>query len=282
MQKYRHLIFLGAAVIMALVTSLLIYTWLQKQAKVEKIADLQTQSVVVAAGDLPWGTALKKEMMKTVPLPRGSLPAGYFSSDETLIGRVLDSDLKANEPILESKLAPVGGVGGSMAAIVGPEKRAMAVKVDEVSGIAGFIRPKDRVDVLVTLSGEGEISTPITKTVLQDIPVLATVIEWERKEKEEKPVPIKVITLELSPEEGEKLALAAVQGRLQMALRNPINKEPALTRGATLNQLLASYHPAKKAGDMPRGKAEARKLSPVREVFKIELIKGSNVSTVSF
>lgn len=281
MQKYRHLIFLGAAVVMALVTSLLIYIWLQKQTRVEKITAMQSEGVVVAVNDLSWGTTLKKEMMKVVALPKASLSQGYFTTDKPVIGRVLVSDLKANEPILESKLAPTKDTAGPMAVMVSPDKRAMAVKVDEVSGIAGFIHPRDRVDILVTLSGEGKITSPVTKTVLQDIPVLATVTEWERKEKEEKPVPIRVITLELSPEEGEKLALAATQGRLQMALRNPTNREPAVTRGATIGKLLGSYHPSKKAC-VPKGTAEARKPIPARDVFKIELIKGSKVSTVSF
>jgi pilus assembly protein CpaB len=154
----------------------------------------------------------------------------------------------------------------------------MAVKVDDVVGVAGFINPGNMVDVLVTLTQ----SPPITKTVLENVLVLASGTELERRGHEEKPQPVRVITVEVTPEEGEKLALAANEGKLQLALRNPLNAEPILTRGATVPALLNSYRLPEKAEVKPEVKPQV--VAPVREVppVKVELIKGSTVSTLTF
>jgi pilus assembly protein CpaB len=279
MKKSQPFILLGLAVCMALVTSVLAYNWLQRQPKVvEKVIGAQTEMMAVAGSNLFWGTKLTPEVIKLVPFPTGSLPAGHFSTIESLQDRVLVTNVIANEPILESKLAPREVTMGGVSAVTRPEKRAMAVKVDDVIGVAGFINPGNRVDVLVTIDN----SPPVSKTVLQNVLVLATGPELDRKGKEEKPSSVKVITLEVTPEEGEKLALAATEGKVVLALRNQLNAEPVLTRGATIPALLNSYRigeEVKQEGPKAVAKGNPKPAAP--EVT-VELIQGGKVSTVTF
>jgi pilus assembly protein CpaB len=245
-------------------------------------------------------------MIEIKPFLKKSLPGGYFPDTASLAGRVLIFPVKGKEPIFESRLAPISVKTGGVAAMVSPKKRAIAVKVDKVIGVSGFIHPGNRVDVLVTLgSASGKTSTPITKTVLENILVLTTGPEIEMKGKEEKPFPAEVITLEVSPEEAEKLALAAAEGRLQLALRNFTDTEDILTKGTTIPALLSSYssygpgkeikaspvkiaiskNPNQNKTPMPaiEKKVESEKPVPeIKPVFIVELIKGSKVSELKF
>ncbi len=252
---------------MALVTSILIFNWLAQLESPEKTTQVQldTSNVAVVAEAKPWGTTLSEEMVKLVPYPKESLPEGHFKSVEDLKGRVLLANMITNEPVLESKLAPVSVTTGGVAAVTDPSKRAMAVKVNEVVGVAGFINPGNRVDVLVSLSAD----PPITKTVLQNVLVLATGTEIERRGKEQEPFPVKVITVEVTPEEAEKLALAAAEGKVTMALRNHLNSEPVLTKGETIKSLLNSYS------------LKAQRNKRVRRT-KVEVIRGDEVKTLTF
>jgi pilus assembly protein CpaB len=279
MKKSQPFILLGLAVCMALVTSVLVYNWLQRQPKVvEKVIGARTDMVAVAVSDLLWGTKLTPEHMKLVPFPTGSLPEGHFATLESVEGRVLVVNLRMNEPILEYKLAPREVTMGGVAAVTRPEKRAMAVKVDDVIGVAGFINPGNHVDVLVTIDN----SPPVTKTVLQNVLVLATGPDLDRKGKEEKPSSVKVITLEVTPEEGEKLALAATEGKVVLALRNQLNAEAVLTKGATIPTLLNSYRAREEVKrEEPKATVKSNPKPAAPEV-SVELIQGGKVSTLTF
>ncbi|PJC74148.1 MAG: Flp pilus assembly protein CpaB [Syntrophobacterales bacterium CG_4_8_14_3_um_filter_49_14] len=286
MEKSKPIILLAVAVIFALVTSFLIYNWLQKRGKEKETLISKTMQVVVAANDLSAGTKLTEQtiptMTKTVPFLQENLPRGFFSDSSSLKERVLILPLKVNEPILESKLAPISVTTGGVAAIIDPKKRAMAIRVDKIIGVAGFILPGNRVDVLVTIS-QGE--TTITKTVLNNMLVLATGTELEKKEKEEKPSLVDVITMEVTPVEGEKLALAASQGRLALALRNFTDTEPVMTRGETVSSLLTLYQPVKKTVAVSRAEKKVTqpvKKESVKEGVKVEMIKASEVKELTF
>jgi pilus assembly protein CpaB len=292
MQRHRGFIFLGLAACMALLVSVLLYKRLEQQQivlppEVSKVVAVSNEMVAVAATDLFWGTKLTPEMMRLVPLPPGNLPQGYFPSVESLTGRVLLINVTANEPILETKLAPVDVTRGGVAAVTQAEKRAMAIKVDNVVGVAGFINPGNRVDVLVTLQKD----PPITKTVLQNVLVLATGTEIERKGDESKPIQVPVVTVEVTLEEGEKLALAANEGKLQLALRNHLNTTPVLTSGATVPSLLDSYRlkekpapqPVKQEKTVPKTKIDIPSpVVPAVPPTQVEVIKGSTVTTLTF
>jgi pilus assembly protein CpaB len=287
----------------------LIYGYIQEKGIVKEVA-VEIQPVVVAAVDLSWGTRITNEMLKKANFLKGSLAAEYFSDPALVVGRVLIYPVKVNEPIFESRLAPVEMKTGGVAAVISPKKRAVAVKVDKVIGVSGFIHPGNRVDVLMTLTA-GRAFDPVTKTILENILVLAVGSETkERKGLEEKSSPTDVITLEVTPEEAEKLALAATEGKLQLALRNFSDTEDVATRGTTVSTLVGfqSPNPPKEMRRPSRPEVEMKRTivqelpppqlpspqlpppppienkveNPKRSIHIVELIKGSKVSEVKF
>src|SRR4029450_6725142 len=317
MQRHRGFIFFGLAACMALLVSVLLYKRLEQQQivlppVVSKVIAASNEMVAVADTDLFWGTKLTPEMMRLVPLPPGNLPQGYFPSVESLTGRgllinvtpkkttfenkrdphgvtgsVLLINVTANEPILETKLAPIDVTRGGVAAVTQAEKRAMAIKVDNVVGVAGFINPGNRVDVLVTLQKD----SPTSKTVLQNVLVLAIGTEIERKGDESKPIQVPVVTVEVTLEEGEKLALAANEGKLQVGLRNHLNTIPVLTSGATVPSPRDAYRlkekpapqPVKQEKTVPKTKIDIPSpVVPAVPPTQVEVIKGSTVTTLTF
>jgi pilus assembly protein CpaB len=280
MKNFKAVIPIVLALVIAGGGSLLVYRWLQKQTASKAVAQVQNEAVpvAVAALDLKWGTKLDKQMMNTVLFLKESLPPGYVSQPEKVAGRVLVMPLKKNEPVTESKLAPETVKTGGVSAVVSPGKRAIAVKGDKVIGISGFINPGNRVDVLVTLQ-DPRSKMEVTKLVLANIPVLATGTQIEKNAKGE-PAPVDVYTLEVTPDDGEKLALAAAEGKLQFALRNVTDGEEVLTKGANIPLTLASL---RKAEPQPQEKpATAKKWQPRNTSYTVEIIKGGKVSKEKF
>jgi pilus assembly protein CpaB len=287
MIKNKPVVILGLGIFIALVVAVASYSYLQRKTAVQ-VQAVDTQPLIVAALDMPWGEVLSTSTVKVQYYLKASLPPGGFTEPSQVAGRTLLYPVVVGEPILESKLAPKTAQAGGVGAIITPKKRAMAVKVDKVIGVSGFIRPGNRVDVLVTISQKGEASVPITKTVLENVLVLATGSEMEKGAKQEKPAVVDVITMEVTPEEGEKLALSATEGKLQMALRNSTDAAEVATKGTTIPALLASYSdpaPPKlaKAAVKPASSRPApRQEAPKSAVFSVELIKGATVSNHKF
>ena len=283
--KRQSLVVFVVAVVIAGFASVWTYNALKGKTSTQKVATVQ---VTVAAQDLNWGAVLTTEMIKTVPYLKDNLPAGYSTDPTTLVGRTIIYPVKVNEPILVSRLAPTDVKGGGVAAIVAPNKRAMAVKVDKVVGVSGFIHPGNRVDVLVTLAGQGKVSSPITKTVLENVLVLATGTEIEQSGTKEKATPVDVITLEVKPEEGEKLALAAAEGRLQLSLRNFTDTQDVYTKGTTIPVLLSSYTGSSGLSPIPKGavkKVVSRRQATApadSQVYTVEIVRGSDVDRLKF
>ncbi|HEU4686632.1 MAG TPA: Flp pilus assembly protein CpaB [Nitrospira sp.] len=270
MQRYRPMIFFAVAFLLATATSVLVFSWLKQQAAglPQPVMAGEHKLVAVAAADLAWGTKLTPEMIKLVAYPDGTAPDGHFNTADTLNGRVLLTAVRHQEPIIDYKLAPVGSMGG-VSGILDPAKRAMSVRVDDVIGVAGFIKPNDRVDVMVTIEPPGGgTGRMVTKTILEHVKVLATGTEMVRTGKEEEAKQVQVVTLEVDVIEAEKLALASNQGRLRLALRNPLNNDDVLTHGATIGGLLASYRP--KVAPKPAADEEFSR-------DQIEVIKGGTI-----
>ncbi len=279
MFRNRSFLFFGLAAVLALVTSFMAYSWFQGQKPAPPVEvtnkKFQGTQIVVANADLPWGTPLTSDMMKLIAYPSEYLPEGQFESLETLEGRVVLTHLKRHEPILESKLAPRDIKTGGVIGVMHPESRAMSVRVNEVVGLPGFVKPGDRVDIMVTFKRPGKTKGKVTKTVLENTLVLATGTEMERKGPGEKPKAVKVITVEVSLVEAEKLALASNEGKLQLALRNPLNAEPELTKGATTQSLLTSYRTATRS----RPVVKKRRTAPRQ---RVELITGEERKHLKF
>jgi pilus assembly protein CpaB len=278
MKRYRPLAFFSVALLLGLVTSVLVFSWLQNEKDRLMAAPIplsKNVQVLVSNADLAWGTKLTPEMMQLLEFPAGAIPEGHFTSLEAIKDRVLLVELKRNELLLESKLAPLGTTNGGVAAVTDPNKRAMSVKVDDVIGVAGFIKPNDRVDVMVTIEPEaGKQGHAMAKMILDNVRVLAAGTQMERKGKDEEPKPVQVITVEVAVEEAEKLALASTQGKLRLALRNPLNSERVLTKGANVGALLSSLRPK----HVSKGQGGQDEEGGIR----IEIIKGDVRKEIKF
>jgi pilus assembly protein CpaB len=295
MGKWKAVIPIVVALLIAAGGSLFLYRWLQVKTKPPEVVKVEAKAVpvAVAAVNIPWGTKLKSNMIKKMPYLSESLPTGYSSDGDRLQGRVVIAALRQNEPITEAKLAPTSVAAGGVSAIITPGKRAIAVKGDKVIGLSGFILPGNFVDVLVTWT-DPKTKTEVTKTVLERIPVIATGTEIEEDDKGNT-APVDVYTLEVTPEEGEKLALAATKGTIQFALRNVTDTGAVLTRGATIAETLGSLRapessPAPKAvrtqPKVRRSTKAVRKTTtppkPKKRFFTVEIIQGDKLSKQEF
>ena len=279
MGKWRAVIPIVLALIIAVVASYFIYNYVKKQVapkEVEKMEEVKVRQAAIAMVELPAGTQLKPKMIKTVPFLEESLPPGSFSSSDKLVGRVVITTIKSKELILESRLAPADVTRGGVSAILKPGKRAISVKGTKVLGLSGLVKPGDRVDVLLNTT-DPKTKEEINKTVFENVRVLATGTELIENT-EGKPSPVDNYTLEVTPEEGEKLVLASTKGKLQFALRNILDTETVLTTGATLPETLASYRPI-----VPTKKVNKKvPIGKDRKGFTLEVIKGFKVTKEKF
>jgi pilus assembly protein CpaB len=266
---------LGLVLALAIGAGYLNYQWIE--GKIQSVGpqtvEAETLSVLVAAKDLPVGTKIGPGMLKQARYLPESAPSNSYSDPKQVENRVLIAAVSANEPILESRLAPTDVTVGGVQAMITPGKRAVAVKGNEVMGLAGFVAPGNRVDVLVTLRSGGKSDEPSTKLVLESVPVLATGTVLEQSKDGSGTSPVDVYTLELTPEESELLALAANLGTLHFAMRNLQDKEPVLTRGADVRSAMSSLTPE-------RPKA-APKAQP-RPAKVVEVITGSATQKLQF
>lgn len=201
--------------------------------------------VAVVVTDVNLGQRLSPEVIKMVDWPSDSMPPGSFTDPKELDGRVLKTSLIRGEPIMESKLAPIGTTGG-LSAVITEGKRAITVRVNDVIGVAGFALPGNYVDIIVSTqkeAGKNERDQNISKIVLERILVLAVAQEVGRDDT--KPRVVNAVTLEVTPEQAEKLDLARTVGTLSLALRNQVDPKPGTTDGATKLTLLGNARPPK-------------------------------------
>lgn len=290
MKNARAIAMLGISLVIGLVAVIMASRWITSQAS------LATVKVVVAARDIDLGTPLNPEMMKVVDWPSATGLTGVHRDPKELDTRVVNTMLMRGEPILDSKLAPLGSKGG-LSSVIGNGKRAITVKVNEVSGVAGFSLPGNYVDLMVNTHDEKD--KPVSKIVLERILVLAVAQEASRDET--KPKVVSAVTLEVTPEQAEKVDLARSIGSLSLALRNQMDETPIDTDGARKKDLLevaeapqevkpAMAEQPKQVARPPTKKAvkPVRKAQPVApsapampEKDHVEVIKGMQKSDVS-
>ncbi|MGW8393341.1 Flp pilus assembly protein CpaB [Pseudoduganella sp. HUAS MS19] len=282
MRNTRAMIMMVVAIALAFVAVVVAARWINAQASGS------TAKVAVAQVDISLGARITPDMVRLVDWPASVQPPGAIKDDKALESRVTRTSITRGEPILEAKLAPPGTQGG-LSAVVAEGKRAMTVRVNDVVGVAGFALPGNYVDILVNTQEEGQRTQTkdptISKIVLERILVLAVAQESSRDET--KPKVVNAVTLELTPEQVEKLDLARSVGSLSLVLRNQVDPNPALTSGATKTTLLgaAPTAPAPKAA----APAPAPRPVPVRKVatvpppgMKVEMIKGLDRSSQQF
>lgn len=237
-----------------------------------------TTRVVGAAADLKLGTILTAANLATVDIA-GPLPKGVMLKPEDVIGRGVVSDLYQGEPILESRLAPKGS-GGGLAATIRQGMRACAVKVDEVVGVAGFVTPGMRVDVLISGDPPGPVNPKVgtkVKTLLQNIEVLSAGTDIQ-KDAEGKPQQVHVVNLLVSPEQAEVLSLASNHTQIQLVLRNPLDTNMAQVEGSAMANLFAG--PDAPIKDKPGGLAKLAHKAP--RMISVEIFNGTQRSELKF
>ena len=239
---------------------------------------LPTTRVVAAAVDIKLGSVLNSSDLTTVQFTGDSAPKGAILKPADVIGRGVISEIYQGEPILESRLAPKGS-GGGLAATIPDGMRACAVKVDDVVGVAGFVTPGMRVDVLVSGNPPGGTAPnqgTMTKTILQNIEVLSAGTDIQ-KDAEGKPQQVQVVNLLVNPEQAETLSLASNQLKIQLVLRNPLDTKITDVQTTAMGNLFSNQSAT--AAQVPRKAAQ----KPARpRTYSIEVINGSKTIIEKF
>ncbi|QXE92304.1 Flp pilus assembly protein CpaB [Geomonas subterranea] len=243
------------------------------QGEMDKTKAVQPQKIVVAASEIPTGTTISEPQLKVTSWPKDSIPPGSALDAKPLVGRVAIRAISKGDAVTEQKLKPkAGGQGaGFLTYIIPLGHRAVTVAVNEVAGVAGFITPNDRVDIVLTTPIPGVQNEKISKIILQNVPVLATGQITEQKEG--KPVVVPTVTLDVTPDDSERLVLGASRGTLQLLLRNIADSKPTDGKGATIAKVLAGTPQPTVAAPEP---APAPK--PAKPVAKRPAVKKQRVA----
>jgi pilus assembly protein CpaB len=276
MNRTRMIGGLAVAMVVALVFSAYVYRTFQRMNRAKPVV---TDHIVVAYRPLQLGARVDSRDLRLIDWPKDDPVPGMFHRIEDCEGRALITPVAVNEPILESKLAPKEA-GAGLPATIPEGMRALSVAVNDVIGVAGFVIPGTMVDVLVTgpLPGQNMASNNITRTILENTRVLAAGQKVEQ-DRDGKPQIVPVVTLLVSPEDADKLAMASTEGKIQLALRNTIDTK--LANPAPVLQAVLFAGPAA----VPV-RSIARKAAPVPPArpapYEVEVITGSKKETKGF
>ncbi len=258
------------------------YNFINNQPKTS--VNAPTQPVVVAAADLQLGAELKKEDLQVMQFPAGKVPDGTFSKPEELLGRGIIVPIVKNEPILRAKLASKEA-GSGLPPVIPEGMRAVSVRVNEVVGVAGYVLPGNRVDVLATASPTEAHSDVTTKVILSNVQVITAGTRMEQDQDKDKPVQVTVVTLLVTPEQSERLALASTEGKIQLALRNPLDLGAPETPGIKTAGLMGSVKaPVRQMASSTRPRASAQPVTqlappPPPPMPTVEIIRGDKRAT---
>ncbi|MBC2705191.1 Flp pilus assembly protein CpaB [Desulfobacula sp.] len=246
MTNFKAFIPILLSVLIALGGSYFLYKWVKgKTATQETVVVKESKVVQVVVAKIPINIGSRielEEMVTTVPYLENSLPKGYYSKVSDVVNRIVISPLIEGDPVVEHRLAPTTIQTGGVSAVLKPGRRAVSVRGNNVMGIAGFINPGNRIDVLITIadSRKGKDGETITKIVMEDLYVMAAGRQIVENRKGEA-APVDIYTVEVTPEQAERLTLASSQGKLQFALRGALDKDIVLTKGITVPELLDSF-----------------------------------------
>jgi pilus assembly protein CpaB len=222
MIKRRVLPMFAIALLLGLGAAWMANGWIQ--ARIEPAEAGTATTVVVAALEVPFGTKIESSHIRLAEWPIGSLPEGAFTSTDEVVGKIAKQAFFPGEILLEGRIAEHLG-GSTLSSIIEPMKRAITVRVNDVIGVAGFLLPGNRIDILATRK-EGKRAH--TRTVLEDIKVLA--VDQTASPEKDKPVVVRAVTLEMTPKDAEILVKSTQEGTLQLTLRNPLDKKQVLAK----------------------------------------------------
>ena len=245
------------------------YNYVQKQPA--RTVTIPTKPVVVAAADLDVGAELRRDDVVIINWPANALPAGAISDPNEVIGRGLILPVVQNEPILPLKLASKEA-GAGLPPVIPPGLRAVSVRVNEVIGVAGYVLPGTRVDVVATVNPSQKPTDVTSKVILTNVQVVAAGTKIDRETDKNKPTAVTVVTLLVDPDESERLTLAASEGKIQLALRNPLDRDAPATRGVKPAALLGAS-PIVRVSRAVRAEA-SRTVTTLPDGNTVEIIRG--------
>ena len=278
MQRTRMLVLALVALGLSAVVTYLIYRELNSRMRTEE--EVPTNQIVIASQTLAMGIPLEPQHLKVIDWPGEPLGGSYSTTDE-LIGRGVLFPIQENEPMLDAKLTAKGS-GAGLAATIPEGKRALAVRVDDVVGVAGFVLPGTRVDIILSGSLKGA-GIDVSRVVLENIQVLSAGqnVEYDSAGKAQR---VPVVTMLLTPEEAQKLTLATIDGRIRLALRNPLDLEEIETAPTRRAELYAGAAPLEPVRPRTRNRLvrKAAPPAPRAERFEVELIQGGSRKTLEF
>ena len=271
MKKRGIVVMLLISLMMAMGAAALAMNWLQERIG-EADANPDQPSVVVAAMQIPFGQTVQAADLRVMELPPHAIPGGSFSNLDDVVGRVASQTIYADEIILEKRV--VDHLGGSaLAAVLEQGKRAITVRVDDVLGVAGFLLPGNRVDVVSSQRRNADRSVE-SRTILTDIKVLA--VDQHATPERDGPVLVRAVTLEVTPTQAERVVKATEEGRVQLTLRNP------LENGQQANQEVAAVEPEPEPEPEARpAPIRARPVPPRPRNLNVTVIRGTEESTTT-
>ncbi|NNG45795.1 MAG: Flp pilus assembly protein CpaB [Deltaproteobacteria bacterium] len=285
MTQTRIGIVVVVAVLLALFASIGTYRFLSEKGRMAEEARLQTVGVVVAAANIPFGSTIRPDQVVLSAWPKDRQPKDVLSDVKTAVGRLARRDFIRGEPIVESKLLSTTKNVGMLSLRIPQGMRAFTVRVNEAVGVGGFLVPDARVDVLMTTASSDQRGTRISKIILEDIRVLA--VGQKIDQKDSKPVSVETVTLAVTPENAEKLALASNDGKIHLVLRNFADSEKVKTTGISKDRLLSAQRGVPgSSGTVKRQRSRVKKAAPASPVrvkkYTVEVIKGNSRSEETF
>jgi pilus assembly protein CpaB len=254
------------------------YQYMQAAPAAATTGNVKTVSVLVAASDMDLGAEVRREDLRAIQWPADAVPMGAFSNPDDLVGRGLIQPVAQNEVFLPVKLA-AKEAGAGLPPIIPEGYRALSVRVNDVVGVAGYVLPGTRVDVVATVNPTQRPEDVQTKVILTNVQVLTAGTKIERDEAEGKPLAVSVVTLLVDPGQAERLTLASTEGKIQLALRNPTDKTAPSTGGIRPGALMAgggSYapRPVLKSGTAAVARALNAPAPRPESAATVEIIRG--------
>src|SRR5579872_4016861 len=241
-----------------------------------KTVTMPTRPVVVAAADLDVGAELGRDDIRIIDWPSNAVPKDAFADPKDVIGRGLIMPVIQNEPILPMTLSSTEA-GAGLPPVIPPGLRAVSVRVNEVIGVAGYVLPGTHVDVVATVNPSDKHADITSKVILTNVQVVAAGTKIDRETDKNKPTPVTVVTLLVAPEESERLTLASNEGKIQLALRNPLDKTTPATRGIRPAALLGAT-PITPVARVAKAAAAVstvvKEAPPAPEPATVEIIRG--------
>lgn len=217
----RTTLLLGFSIVLSAAAAFVANSWIQNKLNQEASIKDSMEHVIVASVKIPYGLEIDETHIKTIEVPKGTSPAGAFSEMELVVGTVSRTEIYPGEVIIKDRVVAHGG-GSTLAAMIAPNKRAITVRVNDVVGVAGFLLPGNRVDIISTRT-KGKSKKIISETILKNIKVLA--VDQTASTDKNEPIVVRSVTMEMSPGETEDVTAATKLGSLQLTLRNPTQEK---------------------------------------------------------